>query len=183
MPLAAGNPRNRSRQRGFSLLEVIVSTLFVSVVLFTVTQTMMLILLRSLNAIEVARREDQGARFVSSITLAAKTAASLGIYSDLDSYMSGPQTNLAPEGNVLVCDSPTQQGTSILYVFLYDPVSRSLKRFENNSNTERMTLINVVPTGGSIFNQKLGLVQGHWQMPGGNQLLTFAAYGTPLHMR
>ena len=67
--------------------------------------------------------------------------------------------------------------------FVYDPDSRTLKRFENNVNTERMNLQNVSPTAGSLFDQNLGLVQGHWQMPVRDQLLTFSAYGTPARMR
>jgi len=183
MPSAAANPRSRSGESGFSLIEVIVTVLLLSVVLFTVSQTMSLILVRSLSAMELAREEDKGARFVSSITLATKSATSWGIYSDMDAYISGPETNLAPQGNVLVCDSPTQSGTSILYFFVYDPPSQTLKRFENNMNTERMTLKGVTPITGPIFNQNLGLVQGHWQMPVESQLLTFSAYGTPLRMR
>ena len=104
--------------------------------------------------------EDQGARFVSSITLAAKTATAWGIYSDMDAYTSGPETNLAPQGNVLVCDSATQSGTPILYVFVYDPVSRTLKRFENNMNTERMTLKNVSANGRAHIQSELGTCSG-----------------------
>lgn len=183
MPLAARNPNSRSRKAGFSLLEVLVALVLLSVVFFTVSQTSTLVLVRSLKALELARWEDQGARFVSSITLAAKTATAWGIYSDIGAYTNGPETNLAPQGNVLVCDAATPSGTSILYVFVYDSVSRTLKRFENNINTERMTLNNVLPVAGPIFNQNLGLVQGHWQIPVRNQLLTFSAYGTPTRMR
>jgi hypothetical protein len=183
MPLAVENPSSRPSEGGFSLLEVIVAALLLSVVLFTVSQTTTLILERSLNAMELARQEDQGARFVSSIMLATKTATAWGIYADMDNYTSGPETNLAPQGNVLVCDSATQTGTPILYVFVYDPVSQTLKRFENNMNTERMTLKDVLPTAGPIFNQNLGLVQGHWQMSVRNERLTFASYGTPPRMR
>jgi len=183
MPSAAGNPEPRSSECGFSLIEVMVGVLLLSVVLFTASQTITLVLARSLKAMELARREDQGARFVSSITLATKTATAWGIYADMEAYTSGPEFNLAPQGNILVCDSATQSGASILYVFVYDPISQTLKRFENNINTERMTLTNVLPTAGSVFNQNLGLVQGHWQMPVRNQLLTFSAYGTPPRMR
>jgi prepilin-type N-terminal cleavage/methylation domain-containing protein len=183
MPLAAENPSSRLSEGGFSLLEVLVALLLLSVVLFTVNQTLTLVLVRSVNAMELAHQEDQGARFVSSITLAAKTATAWGIYSNLDAYTSGPETNLAPQGNVLVCDSATQLGTPILYVFVYDPVSQTLRRFENNMNTERMTLSSVLPTAGLIFNQNLGLVQGHWKTSVRNQVLTFSAYGTPIRMR
>ena len=183
MPLAAENPSSRSSEGGFSLLEVLVALLILSVVLFTVSQTLTLVLVRSLNAMELAHEEDQGARFVSSITLATKTATAWGIYSDMDDYTSGPDINLAPQGNVLVCDSATQVGAPILYVFVYDPVSQTLRRFENNMNTERMTLRGVLPAAGSIFNQDLGLVQGHWTTSVRNQLLTFSAYGTPTRMR
>jgi type II secretory pathway pseudopilin PulG len=183
MPLVAENPSSRSRESAFTLLEVIVTVLVVSVVMFTVSQTMSLILVRSLRAMEVARAEDQGARFVSSITLATKTATAWGIYPDMKAYMTGPENNLAPDGNVLVCDSATQAGSPVLYVFVYDPGSRTLKRFENNMNTERMTLQNVSPTAGPLFDQDLGLVQGHWQMPVQNQMLLFSAYGTPPRMR
>jgi hypothetical protein len=183
MRLAAGNLSSPSSQTGFTVLEVVVALFLLSVVFLTVSQTMTLILVRSQNAMELTRAEDQGARFVSSITLATKTAVAWGIYSDLNAYTNGPEINLAPAGNVLVCDSPTQSGTEILYVFVYDPVSKTLKRFENNMNTERMTLTGVLPTAGSIFNQNLGLVQGHWQVPVRNQLLTFSAYGTPPRMR
>jgi len=140
MLLNARNHDYRSREVGFSLLEVMVAVLLISVALFTVSQTMMLIMVRSLNAMELARQEDQGARFVSSITLATKTATSCGIYSDLKSYSSAPQENLAPQGDVLVCDSTTESGTRILYLFVYDPISLTLKRFENNMTTERMSL-------------------------------------------
>src|SRR5580700_5627719 len=140
MRLAAGNLSFPSSQAGFTVLEVVVALLLLSVVFLTVSQTMTLILVRSQNAMELTRAEDQGARFVSSITLATKTAIAWGIYSDLGAYTNGPEINLAPAGNVLVCDSPTQSGTEILYVFVYDPVSQTLKRFENNMNTERMTL-------------------------------------------
>lgn len=183
MRSAAGNPSSHSSQAGFTLLEVIVALFLLSVVFFTVNQTMTMILVRSQKAMELTRAEDQGARFVSSITLATKTATAWGIYADLGAYTNGPEINLAPEGNVLVCDSPTQSGTEILYVFVYDPVSQTLKRFENNMNTERTTLQGVLPTAGPIFNQNLGLVQGHWQMPVQNQLLNFSAYGTPPRMR
>jgi Tfp pilus assembly protein PilV len=183
MPLVAGNPSSRFGEGGYSLLEVVVTLLLLSVVLFTVSQTTTLILVRSLNAMELARQEDQGARFVSSITLATKTATAWGIYSDLDAYTSGPDIHLAPQGNVLVCDSATQLGTSILYVFVYDAASQTLRRFENNMNTERMILKGVLPTAGPIFNQNLGLVQGHWKTSVRNQLLTFSAYGTPTRMR
>jgi hypothetical protein len=183
MLLSAGNHDYRSRQVGFSLLEVMVVTLLVSVALFTVNQTLTLITVRSLNAMELARQEDQGARFVSSITLAAKTATAWGIYSDMNSYRSGPQTNLAPQGDVLICDSTTQSGVPILYIFVYDPASQTLKRFENNMNNERMALKAVSPTAAGVFNQELGLVQGHWQMKVQNQLIAFSAYGTPPRMR
>jgi type II secretory pathway pseudopilin PulG len=183
MLLLAGNPSSRSSEEGFSLLEVIVGAALLSVVLFMVGQTMTLILARSLNAMELARQEDQAARFVSNITLATKTASTWGIYSDMDSYRNGPETNLAPQGNVLVCDSATQSGTQIHYVFVYDPTTHVLKRFENNMNTERMTLQNVLPSEGPLFNQDLGLVQAHWQMIIRNRLLVFSAYGTPPRMR
>jgi prepilin-type N-terminal cleavage/methylation domain-containing protein len=183
MPSVAENPSSRSRQRAFTLLEVIVAVSVVSVVLFTISQTMSLILVRSLRAMEIARAEDQGARFVSSITLATKTATAWGIYPDINAYTTGPETNLAPQGDVLVCDSATQAGLPILYAFVYDPGSRTLKRFENNMNTERMTLKDVSPTAGPLFDQDLGLVQGHWQMPVRNQLLMFSAYGTSPRMR
>jgi hypothetical protein len=183
MSSTAGNSESPSSENGFSLLEVAVGVLVLSVVLFTASQTMSLILTRSLNAMELVRLEDQGARFVSSITLATKTATTWGIYSDLEAYTSGPESNLAPQGNVLVCDSATPSGTPILYVFVYEPASQTLKRYENNMNTERMTLVDVLPMEGSIFNQNLGLVQGHWKIPARNQLLTFSAYGTPPRMR
>jgi prepilin-type N-terminal cleavage/methylation domain-containing protein len=183
MPLVAVNPDHRSRESAFTLLEIIVALSVVSVVFFTISQTMALILVRSLHAMELARAEDQGARFVSSITLATKTATAWGIYSDIDAYTTGPETNLAPDGNVLVCDSATQAGPPILYVFVYDPGARTLKRFENNMNTERMTLKEVSPVAGHLFDQDLGLVQGHWQMTVRNQLLAFSAYGTPPRMR
>jgi prepilin-type N-terminal cleavage/methylation domain-containing protein len=183
MPLVAGNSRSRSSQRAFTLLEVIVAVSLASVVLFTISQTMALILVRSVQAMELARAEDQGARFVSSITLATKTATAWGIYSDMDAYTAGPEINLAPEGNVLVCDSATQSGLPVLYVFVYDPGSRTLQRFENHMNTARMTLKDVSSTGGPLFDQNLGLVQGHWQMLVRNQLLLFSAYGTPPRMR
>ena len=183
MLLLAGNRSYRSRKAGFSLLEVIVVALLISVALFTVSQTMTLVIIRSLSAMELARQEDQGARFVSSITLATKTATAWGIYTNMNGYRSGPQINLAPEGNVLVCDSMTQTGVPILYVFVYDPISQTLKRFENNLDTERMSLKGVLPTTAALFNQDLGLVQGHWQMRVQNQLIAFSAYGTPLRMR
>lgn len=183
MSLLAGNHSSRSNEEGFSLLEVTVAATVLSVVLFTVSQTTTLILSRSLNAMELARQEDQAARFVSYIRLATKTATAWGIYFDMDAYRNGPETNLAPQGNVLVCDSATQSGTQILYVFVYDPVTQILKRFENNMNTERMTLKDVLPSEGPIFNQNLGLVQAHWQMIVQNQLLAFSAYGTPPRMR
>jgi type II secretory pathway pseudopilin PulG len=183
MTLAAKNLSSRSRESGFSLLEALVALLLLSVVLFTVSQTLTLVLVRSVNAMELAHEEDQGARFVSSITLATKTATAWGIYSNMDAYTSDPDTNLAPQGNVLVCDSATQLGTPILYVFVYDPVSQTLRRFENNINSDRMTLRSVLPTAGPIFNQNLGLVQGHWKTSVRNQLLTFSAYGTPTRMR
>ncbi len=183
MPLVAENHSCRSREGAFTLLEVIVTVSVVAVVLFTVSQTMSLILARSLRAMEIARAEDQGARFVSSITLATKTATAWGIYADLNAYTTGPASNLAPDGNVLVCNSATQAGLPILYLFVYDPGSRTLKRFENNMNTERMTLKSVSPTSGPLFDQDLGLVQGHWQMPVRNQMLQFSAYGTPPRMR
>ena len=183
MQLAAANLDSRPNERGFTLLEVIVAASILSVTLFTVSQTMTLILVRSMHATEIARAEDRGARFVSSITLATKTATAWGIYSDLEAYTAGSEINLAPQGNVLVCDSATEAGPPILYVFVYDPDSRTLKRFENNVNTERMSLQNVSPTAGSLFDQNLGLVQGHWQMPVRDQLLTFSAYGTPPRMR
>jgi prepilin-type N-terminal cleavage/methylation domain-containing protein len=183
MPLVAESPSSRSRQSAFTLLEVIVAVSVVAVVFFTISQTMSLILVRSLRAMEIARAEDQGARFVSSITLATKTATAWGIYPDLNAYTTGSENNLAPDGNVLVCASATQAGPPILYVFIYDPGSRTLKRFENNLNTERMTLENVLPIAGPVFNQDLGLLQGHWQLPVRNQMLLFSAYGTPPRMR
>jgi prepilin-type N-terminal cleavage/methylation domain-containing protein len=183
MQLVATNSDSRTNERGFTLLEVIIAVSILSVVLFTVSQTMTLILLRSIHALEIARAEDQGARFVSSITLATKTATAWGIYSDLEAYTNGAETNLAPQGNVLVCASATETGPPLLYVFVYDPDSRTLKRFENNVNTERMILRNVSLAAGPLFDQNLGLVQGHWQMPVRNQLLTFSAYGTPPRMR
>jgi prepilin-type N-terminal cleavage/methylation domain-containing protein len=183
MRSVAGNPSSGASKGGFTLLEVIVALSLLSVVLFTVSQTMVLVFLRSLQAMELALAEDQGARFVSSITLATKTATAWGIYSDLDAYSTGPESNLAPQGNVMVCDSATQTGAPILYVFVYNPISRTLKRFENEVNTARMTLHDVLPTSGSLFDQDLGLVQGHWQMLVRNQLLTFSAYGTPPRMR
>ena len=183
MQLAAANPDSRPNEGGFTLVEVMVATSILSVVLFTVSQTMTLILVRSMHAMELARAEERGASFVSSITLATKTATAWGIYSDLDAYTTGPENKLVPQGNVLVCDSATEAGPPILYVFVYDPDSRTLKRFENNVNTERMNLQNVSPTAGPLFDQNLGLVQGHWQMPVRDQLLTFSAYGTPARMR
>jgi prepilin-type N-terminal cleavage/methylation domain-containing protein len=183
MPLVAENPSARLSEGGFSLLEVMVALLLLSVLFFTVSQAMTLVLVRSLHAMELAQEEDQAARFVSSITLATKTATAWGIYSDLDAYTSGPDIHMAPQGNVLVCDSATSSGTPILYVFAYDSASQTLKRFENNMNTERMTLKGVWPTAGPIFNQNLGLVQGHWKISVRNQLLTFSAYGTPTRMR
>ena len=160
-----------------------VSVLLLSVVIFTESQILAIVLVRSLNAMELAHKEDQGARFVSSIRLATKSATAWGIYPDLEAYMKDPEANLAAQGNVLVCDSSTQSGTSVLYVFVYDPVSQTLKRFENNMNAERMTLKNALPDREHVFNQNLGLLQGHWQISCRNQLLTFSAYGTPLRMR
>jgi prepilin-type N-terminal cleavage/methylation domain-containing protein len=179
-----GNRKSQFRKLGFSLLEVVVVALLISVALLAVSQTMTLIVVRSLSSTELARREDQGARFVSSITLATKTASAWGIYPDLNSYTSGPQTNMAPQGDVLVCDSTTASGVPILYVFVYDRSSQTLKRFENNMNTERMALKDVSPTASAtVFGQDLGLVQGHWQMRVQNQLIAFSAYGTPPRMR
>jgi hypothetical protein len=183
MLLAAGNLRKRFGKTGFSILETFVVVLFLSVILFTVSQIMTLIMTRSINALELTSQEDRGARFVSSITLATKTATAWGIYPDMNAYTNGPQSNLAPQGNVLVCNSATQTGAQILYVFTYDPLSHTLKRYENHVNTERMTLKSVLPTATAVFSQDLGLVQGHWGIPVRNQLLTFSAYGVPLRMR
>jgi type II secretory pathway pseudopilin PulG len=183
MLLLVGNHNDRSGQVGFSLLEALVVTVLISVALFTVSQTMTLVIVRSFNAMELARQEDRGARFVSSITLATKTATAWGIYSDMERYQSGPQINMAPQGDVLVCNSITQTGVPILYVFTYDPASQVLKRFENNMNNERMSLKGVLPTATTLFNQDLGLVQGHWQMRVQNQMIGFSAYGPPPRMR
>ena len=187
MPLRVRNLRSQSRARGISLLEVLASVLVLAVVLFAVGQTMTLVLRRTTEAMTVARVEDQGARFVSSITLATKTATEWGIYSDMDAYKNGLSTNLVPAGNVLQCKSATESGNGIEYLFVYDPAGQTLKRYENGLNTDRMTLKNVAPlpaeVDGQIFNQEQGLVQGHWQLSVGGQLLTFSAYGTPLHMR
>jgi hypothetical protein len=187
MPLRARNLRSQPRAGGISLLEVLVSVSVLTVVLFAVGQTMTLVLLRTTAAMTVARQEDQGARFVSSITLATKTATEWGIYSDMDAYNNGPGTNLAPAGNVLQCRSATESGNGIEYLFVYDPAGQTLKRYENGLNTDRMTLKNVAPlpanVDGQMFNQDQGLVQGHWQLSVSGRLLTFSAYGTPLHMR
>ena len=148
MRLLAGNPSSGASEDGFTLLEAIVAVSLLSVVLFTVSQTMILVLFRSMQAMELAHAEDQGARFVSSITLATKTATAWGIYSDLNAYTTGPEINLASQGNVLVCDSATQAGAPILYVFVYNPVSRTFKRFENDLNAARITLHDVLPTKG-----------------------------------
>jgi hypothetical protein len=93
--------------------------------------------------------------------------------------------SLVSAGNVLVCISATQSGAAISYVFVYDPAAQTLKRFENNWTTQRMSLSGVSPTDtpGYIFNQNLGLVQAHWQISVRGQWLTFAAYGTPVRMR
>ncbi|HEY2123161.1 MAG TPA: prepilin-type N-terminal cleavage/methylation domain-containing protein [Chthoniobacterales bacterium] len=187
MPLRVQNPKSKSRTEGFSLLEVLVALSVLAVVLFAVGQTITLVLLRTSGAMETARQEDQGARFVASITLATKTATEWGIYSNQVAYNKGSSANLAAAGNILECKSATESGTGIDYLFVYDPAARTLKRYENGLNTDRMTLKNVssVPgeTDGQIFNQDQGLVQGHWQLSVRGRLLTFAAYGTVLHMR
>jgi Tfp pilus assembly protein PilW len=187
MALRARSLRSQSRAGGTSLLEVLVALLVLAVVLFAAAQTMTLVLLRTTAAMEVARQEDQGARFVSSITLATKTATEWGLYSDIDAYDNGPSTNLVPAGNVLACKSATESEHEIDFLFIYDPASQTLKRYENGLNTDRMTLKNVAPLPAEaddhIFNLDQGLVQGHWQLSVRGQLLTFSAYGTPLHMR
>jgi prepilin-type N-terminal cleavage/methylation domain-containing protein len=81
---------------GFSLLEVLVAVLVISITFFAATQITTLVLLRLSNVMEVARQEDQSARFVSSIVLATKTASGWGIYSNMQSYQNEPQANLAP---------------------------------------------------------------------------------------
>jgi Tfp pilus assembly protein PilV len=187
MALRARNLRSESTAGGISLLEVMVSVSVLAVVLFAVGQTMTLVLLRTTAAMAVARQEDQGARFVSSITLATKTATEWGIYSDMDAYNNGLSTNFVPAGNVLECKSATESGNGVVYLFVYDSVGQTLKRYENGLNTDRMTLKNVAPlpaeVDGQIFNQNQGLVQAHWQLSVGGRLLSFSAYGTPLHMR
>jgi prepilin-type N-terminal cleavage/methylation domain-containing protein len=173
------------RCSGFSVLEILVAVLVLSIAFFAASRVILLVLSRLNYVMELVRQEDQGARFVSSIVLATKTATGWGIYSNMEAYLNSPQANLAPTGNVLVCNSATQSGTVVSYVFVYDPAAKTLKRFENNMSTERMSLSYVSPTqlNSQIFNQDLGLVQGHWQINVRGQLLRFAAYGTPLHMR
>jgi hypothetical protein len=187
MPLRGRNLRSKSRALGITLLDVLVSLSVLAVVLFAAEQAMMLVLLRTTAAMTVARLEDQGARFVSSITLATKTATEWGIYSDMQACDNGLSTNLVPAGNVLQCKSATESGNGTEYLFVYDPAGRTLKRYENGLNTDRMTLTNVAPlpaeADGQIFNEDQGLVQAHWQLSVGGQLLTFSAYGTPLHMQ
>lgn len=187
MPLRVQNFKSKSRTEGFSLLEVLVALSVLAVALFAVGQSITLVLLRTTAAMETARQEDQGARFVASITLATKTATEWGIYSNQVAYNKGSNANLAAAGNILECKSATESGTGIDYLFVYDPAARTLKRYENGLNTDRMTLKNVSPvpaeTDGQIFDQDQGLVQGHWQLSVRGRLLTFAAYGTPLHMR
>lgn len=158
-------------------------TILIAVALLSVSQTTVLILKRSLASMELAKAQDRAARFNASLTLAAKTAAAWGIYPDLASYNRDAQGNLAPEGNVLVCYSTNFTGNNILYLFVYDPASRTLKRFENDMNTARMNLDRVTPVNSTLFNQKMGLVQGHFQMVVQSIQLTFSAYATPLRMR
>ena len=168
---------------GFTLLEVLVVTVLVAVAFFSVSQTTVLILKRSLLAIELATAQDRASRFNASLTLAAKTAVTWGIYPDLASYYNDGQGNLTPEGNLLVCYSTNFTGNNILYLFLYDPATRTLKRFENNINTARMNLDGVTPVNSTLFNQKMGLVQDHFHMVVQNTEFTFSTYATPLRMR
>jgi hypothetical protein len=63
---------------------------------YTVLGSLTLVLVRSLNAMELAHEGNEGARFVSRITLAQKLRPHGASIPTWDDYTSGPDNNLAP---------------------------------------------------------------------------------------
>jgi hypothetical protein len=167
------------------LVEALAALVTALTVLLALTTVLIAYLQRVKTDQSAAEIEDVGSRMAASITQATKTASQWAIYLDRASYLADPVSNVASQGNVLVCDTSTQSGEDIIVLFEYDPGAATLTRFENSfaqiSNT--LSKASLVAGSSAVFDQNLGLVRGHWTLSDANELVDFEAYGTPLRMR
>jgi prepilin-type N-terminal cleavage/methylation domain-containing protein len=175
-------------QRGFTLIEALVTLALSAVATAVITDTLTGVLKRSIITIEVTRAADESERFAASLTQAGKSAIGWAIYTDQAAYQADPVGNVAVQGNVLAFQDqlPADANAApVTELFGYDPSAQTLTRYENNVGQQRALLHNVVYSTGSTtaFTQDLGLVQAHWTVQSTYERLEFEAYATPLRMR
>ena len=180
-----GSKHRISAQRGFTLIEALVSLLLAAVATGVVTDTLTGVLKRSYMTIEVTRASDESERFASAFTQAGKAATGWAIYSDRAAYLADPAGNVAEAGNILVFQDQLPNGSLVTELFEYDPMAQTLARYENSLSQQRTLLSKVVYSAGrtTAFSQELGLVQAHWTVQSPFELLDFEAYGQPVRMR
>jgi hypothetical protein len=129
----------------------------------------------------IAQAESLGSRMSASLTTAMKTAAAFSIYPNEASYLADPVNNVSSQGNALVCQTSTGTGRSIVVLFAYE--GGQLVRAEESASNKTISISNVDPVSGTVFNDDNSLVSGAFAIQTPLERLTFHAYGSSLHMR
>jgi type II secretory pathway pseudopilin PulG len=182
---SVGLKARKGEEGGFTLLEALVGLLLAAVASGTIADTIVGILKRSYITIEVTRASDESERFAAAFTQVGKSANSWAVYPDRAAFLGNPVGNVSVQGNVLVFQDQLPTGALIIEMFEYDPVTKTLARYESSLNQQRALLNKVVTSAGraTIFGQDLGLVQAHWTVQSKYESMDFEAYGNPLRMR
>jgi type II secretory pathway pseudopilin PulG len=183
------------RQRGFTLVELLVAIVSMVVILGAATGLAIAAIARQKIAFDASRLEASQAELANAIFNAIKTADNFQIFDDASSVKSlviGSYGMGAPSGDYLSCRHRSLVGYGGIieqdFEFVREPGSGSgtlvqTVHFLSTGQSEIRREFPAIMTTGPIFSMKNGIPQAHWSVATTLDRADFNVYSMPLSMR